>query len=78
MDEPNPREAVAPIDPMTCLRCGARLESYGEHEFKTGGSAGATAHFILGAFASLGEDHVRLVFLGCQSCGNVEFRMPSR
>ena len=58
-----------------CLRCGRTIESLGVHEFRTGGSTGA-AHLLLGQWAELGEDKVRMEILSCRSCRHLEFRAP--
>ena len=58
-----------------CLRCGRTIESLGIHEFRTGGSTGA-AHLLLGQWAELGEDKVRLEILSCRACRHLEVRAP--
>jgi hypothetical protein len=59
-----------------CLRCGTTIESLGVYEFRTGGSTGA-AHLLLGQWAELGEDKVRMEILSCRSCRHLEFRAPN-
>jgi hypothetical protein len=58
-----------------CLRCGRTIESLGIHEFRTGGSTGA-AHLLLGQWAELGEDKVRMEILSCRACRHLQFRAP--
>jgi hypothetical protein len=58
-----------------CLRCGRTIESLGVYEFRTGGSTGA-AHLLLGQWAELGEDKVRMEILSCRACRHLEFRAP--
>jgi hypothetical protein len=58
-----------------CLRCGSTISSDGIHEFRTGGSTGAT-HFFLGQWAELGEDKVTLEVYVCRQCRHVELRSP--
>ncbi len=60
-----------------CLRCGSRLESLGEQEFRTGGTSGGWK-LVLGELAELGEGMARFEVLACHSCGHVEFRLPAR
>lgn len=60
---------------LDCLRCGAAISPDGIHEFRTGGSTGAT-HFFLGQWAELGEDKVTLEVYVCRQCRHVEFRVP--
>lgn len=58
-----------------CLRCGSPISSDGIHEFRTGGSTGAT-HFLLGQWAELGEEKVTLEVFACRQCRHVELRIP--
>jgi hypothetical protein len=60
---------------LDCLRCGAPISSDGVHEFRTGGSTGAT-HFFLGQWAELGEEKLTFEVFACRDCRHVEFRIP--
>ena len=58
-----------------CLRCGQPLWTFGEQEFRVGGSKGGWK-MVVGEWAELGEDMVPLEMLACRSCGKVELRVP--
>ncbi len=58
-----------------CLRCGSRIESFGEQEFRTGGTSGGWK-LVFGELAELGEGKARFEVLACHTCGHVEFRLP--
>jgi hypothetical protein len=67
----------APISPTACLRCGGVLQSMGVEEFRTGGTSGGWK-LLVGEWAELGEEMLKLEVLACGSCGFVEMRMPPR
>jgi hypothetical protein len=66
----------APVG-TTCLRCGGVLQSMGVEEFRTGGTSGGWK-LLVGEWAELGEEMLKLEVLACGSCGFVEMRMPPR
>ena len=68
-----------PIDraPNACLRCGGALQSMGIDEFRTGGTTGGWK-LLVGEWAELGEEMLRLEVFACGSCGKVELRVPRR
>jgi DNA-directed RNA polymerase subunit RPC12/RpoP len=59
-----------------CLRCGEPLYSFGEQEFRLGGTSGGWK-ILFGEWAELGEDMMGLEVLACQKCGKVELRVPA-
>jgi hypothetical protein len=59
----------------TCLRCGSPIKSIGIREFRTGGSSGA-AKLIIGEWAELGEEKLRIEVLVCETCRHLELRAP--
>jgi len=76
MTDPNNRSESAAADRavrLDCLRCGARIESLGLQELRTGGSSGA-AHFLLGQWAELGEGKLGVEIFVCPVCHHVELR----
>ena len=66
-----------PLTGTPCLRCKRELVSLGSPKFRIGGSGGA-AHLLFGNWAELGESTVELEVLACDSCGQVELRLPER
>ena len=62
---------------LACLRCRRELTSLGTPAFRIGGSSGP-AHLIFGNWAELGESTVDLEVLACDSCGQVELRLPEK
>lgn len=59
----------------TCLRCQQPLWSFGQQEFRVGGTTGGWK-MMFGEFAELGEDMIPLEMLACRACGKVELRVP--
>jgi hypothetical protein len=69
------RGGRSPVAPGICLRCGSPLTSLGVDQFRTGGSTGKWK-LLFGEWAELGEGMVELEILACQTCRQVEFRLP--
>ncbi len=63
--------------PGTCLRCGATIQSMGVEEFRVGGTTGGWK-LLVGEWAELGENMLKLELFACASCGKVELRVPGR
>jgi hypothetical protein len=66
-----------PTASTACLRCGGALQSMGVEEFRVGGTSGGWK-LLVGEWAELGEEMLKLEVLACGSCGFVEMRMPPR
>jgi len=58
---------------LTCLRCGAMIESLGIEEFRTGGTSGGIK-LLIGEWGELGEKKLPFELLVCPSCRFTEFR----
>ena len=61
-------------EPDGCLRCGAGLTSMGTHDFRFGGMTGGFK-LLLGEWAELNEEKLRLEVLACPDCRRVELRV---
>jgi hypothetical protein len=72
-----PGRGAGGVPEGACLRCGGPLQSYGEQEFRTGGTTGGWK-LLFGELAELGEEKVRFELLACHQCGHVELRLPRR
>jgi hypothetical protein len=59
-----------------CLRCGQDLENLGVEEFRVGGTSGGWK-LVFGELAELGEGKLTLEVRACQSCGQVDLRVPA-
>ena len=59
-----------------CLRCRGTLTDWGIHEFRMGGTSGASK-LLFGELAELGEQKVPLHLRYCSRCGQVDMRLPS-
>lgn len=71
-------DAVDPgRSPNECLRCGAAIQSMGVEEFRVGGTTGGWK-LLVGEWAELGEEMLKLEVLACGSCGKVELRMAPK
>jgi uncharacterized protein YbaR (Trm112 family) len=57
-----------------CLGCGTGLTSIGTYDFRFGGMTGGVK-LILGEWAELDEEKLRLEVLFCPACRRVEFRL---
>lgn len=57
-----------------CLRCGGQLASFGTRGFRFGGMTGAVK-LVLGEWAELGEDELKLEVLACPACRRIEFQL---
>ena len=68
--------AADPVAPDGCLRCGTGLTSMGTHVFRFGGMTGGVK-LLLGEWAELNEEKLRLEVLACPDCRRVEFRLES-
>ena len=62
-------------DDDACLRCGARLESVGVEDFRTGGTSGGWK-LLFGEWAELGEGMLKLEVRACTTCLTVDLRVP--
>lgn len=58
-----------------CFRCDIYLEFVGQIPFRVGGMKGGW-EMLLGAFADLNEDLIRLDTFRCFKCGKIEFFDP--
>jgi hypothetical protein len=58
-----------------CLRCGRAMETLGVEEFRVGGTSGGWK-LVFGELAELGEGKLPLEVRACQSCGQVDLRVP--
>lgn len=70
---------AGPIDsiPMDrCLRCRSTLRDEGPIDIRVGGKTGGWG-LLLGQWADVGENLLRLDLLSCPTCGHVEFRVPT-
>lgn len=74
MSGPRPEDRTG-VD--MCLRCGAALQSLGDEEFRVGGTSGGWK-LLFGELAELGEGMLKLEVRACQSCGQVDLRVPGR
>ena len=69
-------DAPAPRIPSSeCLRCGGSLQSMGVEEFRVGGTSGGWK-LLVGEWAELGEQMLKLETLACGTCGKIELRVP--
>ena len=57
-----------------CLGCGTTLASLGTHDFRFGGMTGGVK-LLLGEWAELSEDKLRLEVLASPECRPVELRL---
>ena len=73
--EPITTERNVPAGSNQCLRCGAELQSAGVEEFRVGGTGGGWK-LIFGELAELGEGMLKFEIRYCQSCGQVDLRLP--
>jgi ribosomal protein S27AE len=60
-----------------CLRCGAQLQSAGIEEFRVGGTSGGWK-LLIGEWAELGEGKLKFELRYCETCGQVDLRLPQR
>ena len=63
--------------PSECLRCGSPIQSMGVEEFRVGGTTGGWK-LLVGEWAELGEEMLKLEVLACGTCGKVELRMAPK
>ena len=61
-------------EPDGCLRCETALASMGTHDFRFGGMTGGVK-LLLGEWAELNEEKLRLEVLACPDCRRVELRV---
>jgi hypothetical protein len=65
------------IPDQECLRCRTTLTDWGIHEFRTGGTGGASKPLIA-KLAELGDEKVVPFHLRyCSRCGQVDVRLPA-
>ncbi|HSL10353.1 MAG TPA: hypothetical protein VLA82_03460 [Actinomycetota bacterium] len=60
---------------FACLRCQGELRSMGISDIRVGGMSGGW-QFLIGNWAEVSEDVLRLEILVCRTCGTVEMRVP--
>ncbi len=60
------------MDKPKCYRCDIYLEYVGRIPFRTGGMQGGW-ELLLGAWADIDEDILKLDSFRCLKCGKVEF-----
>ena len=59
---------------MSCLGCRTRLDALGIRDFRFGGMTGGVK-LLLGEWAELNEETLRLEVLACPDCRRVELRL---
>jgi hypothetical protein len=74
VENQDPEQPRSP-DLMSCIRCGAPIESMGVQELRVGGTSGGWK-LLFGEWAELGEGFLRLEAFACAQCRHVEFRAP--
>ena len=57
-----------------CLGCGTKVVALGTRDFRFGGMTGGVK-LLLGEWAELSEDKLRLEVLVCPGCRRVELRL---
>jgi hypothetical protein len=81
MSDPMPVPPATPgefdaIPSTACLRCRSTLRDEGPIDIRVGGKSGGWG-LLLGQWADVGENLLRLDLLSCPTCGHVEFRVPT-
>ena len=64
-------------DPNACLRCGTALQFVGAEQFRVGGTSGGWK-LLVGEWAEVGEEMLKLDVLACPSCRKIELRVPEK
>lgn len=65
------------MEDKRCMRCRVDMDCIGVKEFRTGGRSGGW-HLILGDFADMGEQKMKLEIWVCPHCRRVEFYLPDK